>query len=314
MMRVNPISVVRAWATAKALPPSELKQQPYLKTTGIAIALGSMLESTGHPDKAYDIYSDALSHLQDAGSKQPLSIEEQMRGVTLSCKLAEMTNAMGRGDVEEEARLVWAVEVILKNIMPAMVPGKEHDVASQQDHASLDLPSWVSATDLATPFEALGSLYVRNGNDEYALPLFLQAISFLIPPPPKTSPAVNRCQGAQTMSSISDLIIRVNPTSDGIVQAESWSRKALDITTDARSKLRQESSKWFSSTPKTDPTCEFALAVSLYNIGVLRAMVKDRKEAMRFLKMSLEQSESVGLKEGAAAAKTMLWSVEHNLM
>ena len=123
----------------------------------------------------------------------------------------------------------------------------------------------------------------------YALPLFLQAISFLIPPPPKTSPAVNRCQGscftwfttititilpgAQTMSSISDLIIRVNPTSDGIVQAESWSRKALDITTDARSKLRQESSKWFSSTPKTDPTCEFALAVSLYNIGVLRAVI-----------------------------------------
>ncbi len=75
------------------------------------------------------------------------------------------------------------------------------------------------------------------------------------------------------MSSISDLIIRANPTSDGIVQAESWSRKALDITTDARNKLRQKSSRWFSRTPETDPTCELALAVSLYNIGVLRAVI-----------------------------------------
>ena len=127
----------------------------------------------------------------------------------------------------------------------------------------------------------------------YALPLFLQAVSFLIPPPPKISPAVNRCQGscfawfmittmtlhpgAQTMSSISDLIIRVNPTSDGIAQAESWSRKALDITNDTRDKLRHESSKWFSKSPKTDPACEFALAVSLYNIGVLRAVIIVRR-------------------------------------
>lgn len=75
------------------------------------------------------------------------------------------------------------------------------------------------------------------------------------------------------MSSISDLIIRANPTSDGIEQAESWSRKALDITTDARNKIRQKGSKWFSRTPETDPTCELALAVSLYNIGVLRAVI-----------------------------------------
>lgn len=75
------------------------------------------------------------------------------------------------------------------------------------------------------------------------------------------------------MSSISDLIIRVNPTSDGIAQAESWSRKALDVTNDTRDKLRYESSKWFSKTPTTDPVCEFALAVSLYNIGVLRAVI-----------------------------------------
>lgn len=128
-----------------------------------------MLESTDRLDRAYDVYSDALSHLQDAGSKQPLSIEEQMRGVTLACKLAEMANAMGRGDIEEEKSLVWAVEVILENIMPAKAHnGEGYETAAQQssDHTSLDLPNWASATDLAAPFEALGSLYVRNGKDE----------------------------------------------------------------------------------------------------------------------------------------------------
>jgi hypothetical protein len=126
-----------------------------------------MLESTGCLDRAYDVYSDALSHLQDVGSKQPLSIEEHMRAVTLSCKLAEMANAVGRDDIEEEKWLVWAVEVILKNIIPA----RANDAVVQQrklppGDESLVLPEWVSATDLAAPFEALGTLYVRNGRDE----------------------------------------------------------------------------------------------------------------------------------------------------
>lgn len=134
-----------------------------------------MLESIGRLDRAYDIYSDALTHLQDVGSKQPLSIEEHMRAVTLSCKLAEMANVMGRDDIEEEKWLVRAVEVILKNIMPARANNdKENDDAAVQqrklpshsDYGYLALPEWVSATDLAAPFEALGTLYVRNGRDE----------------------------------------------------------------------------------------------------------------------------------------------------
>lgn len=43
-------------------------------------------------------------------------------------------------------------------------------------------------------------------------------------------------------------------------------------------------------------------------------MVKDRQEAMRFLKMSLGQSQSMGLKKEAAAAREILRRVEHDLM
>ncbi|KAF8633504.1 hypothetical protein AX15_001416 [Amanita polypyramis BW_CC] len=200
--------IVRAWSIAKSLPPVELAPQSYLKTTGIAIALGSMLESIGRLDQAYDVYSDALSHLQEAGSKTPLSIDEQMRGVTLSCKLAEMANILARGSTEEEKWLVWAVEVILKNVMvsdPARIRrGEEGDAGPQvkpsEESESLGLPDWVSGTDLAAPFEALGTLYARAGRYDYALPLFLQAVSFLIPLPPQTSPAADRCRGLKFFS------------------------------------------------------------------------------------------------------------------
>jgi hypothetical protein len=146
-----------------------------LKTTGIAIALGSLLESTGRSDQAYDVYADALSHIQEAGSNTPLSVEEQLRGVTLACKLAEMTSTLGRGDDEEEKWLSWAVQVILKNIM-VMDPAKtERGDSEEPSYAGqilgvnfiLGLPEWVSATDLAAPFEALGTLYARTGRSEY---------------------------------------------------------------------------------------------------------------------------------------------------
>ncbi|KAK2461282.1 hypothetical protein APHAL10511_006809 [Amanita phalloides] len=283
----------RAWSTAKELPLSELAPQPYLKITGIAIALGSMLESSGRWDQAYGVYSDTLSHLREAENKVPLSIEEQLRGVALSCKLAEMANATGRGDAEEEKWLVGAVEVILRHL--AVSNSTIIDGKPPSDKKSLDLPQWTSAVDLAAPFEALGTLYIRSGRDDYALPLFLQAVSFLVPTPPRTSSVADRCRGAQTMSSICELLMRVNPSTDGIAQAESWSRRALDITMDARNKLRRERTKW---TQEMDPICEVALAVSLFNIGVLREMANDKKEANRFLRMSLNHSQSIGLKEG----------------
>ncbi|KAF8637891.1 hypothetical protein AX17_002514 [Amanita inopinata Kibby_2008] len=313
----------RAWSTAKSLPPSEFSPQPYLKTTGIAIALASTLEEMDKADQAYDVYVDALSHIQEAGTKTPLTIDEQLRGVALSCKLGEMAHILGRGEDQEERWLVWAVEVILKNVMvneprrSLKVKEGEH-ISTEQTGSSgtshgihsaptdLELPAWVSVTDIAAPFEALGSVYARTDRDEYALPLFLQAVSLLIPPPPRTSSPGDRCRGAQTMSSISELIIRSDLSGEGFTQAEAWARKALDVTNDTKSKLEKKSKKWIGGTSEVEPACELALAVSLFNIGVLREMAGDTKEAKRMLKGSLRQSKAIGLEEGVAAAEEAL--------
>ena len=42
--------------------------------------------------------------------------------------------------------------------------------------------------------------------------------------------------------------------------------------------------------------------------------MKDKDEATRFLKLSLEQSRSIGLKQGSAAAEKVLWRVERDIM
>lgn len=47
----------------------------------------------------------------------------------------------------------------------------------------LGLPAWVSKTDMGGTLETLGNLYARKGNVEYAMPLYLQTISLLLPPP-----------------------------------------------------------------------------------------------------------------------------------
>ena len=106
------------------------------------------------------------------------------------------------------------------------------------------------------------------------------------------------------MSAISALIMHVNPTEEGVSQAEAWSRKALDIANAA--KVEQVRKTWFGRSDKpsaVDQTCDVALAVSLFNIGILRGMAGDKRGARKFLEMSLDQSKMIGLGEGVMAAK-----------
>lgn len=91
------------------------------------------------------------------------------------------------------------------------------------------------------------------------MPLYLQAISILIPPPPHVTPADDQCRGAQLMGNISELILRRSMSPDAVVQAESWANKGLEVA----SRLRKSG---FTA----HPVCEQAYAMMLYNLAMIR--------------------------------------------
>ncbi|KIK60118.1 hypothetical protein GYMLUDRAFT_85491 [Collybiopsis luxurians FD-317 M1] len=85
----------------------------------------------------------------------------------------------------------------------------------------LPLPSWMNKTDIGAPLGALGAFYAQAGRLEppwFAMPLYLNAISLLVPPAPKKSSVDDRRRDAQLMTNLSELIMRGTPT----LQAEAW--------------------------------------------------------------------------------------------
>lgn len=69
--------------------------------------------------------------------------------------------------------------------------------------------------------------------------------------------------GAQIMNSISELIIRGEPTAEAHHQAESWAVKGLEILVKATEESQAEKCA----------TCEVGLAVSLVSLGALREVL-----------------------------------------
>ncbi|KAF8068748.1 hypothetical protein FPV67DRAFT_1414407 [Lyophyllum atratum] len=298
----------RAWEKAKTLPIEAFKTDPYLKTSGIAVLLASVLELNGKPDEAYDVYEDALAMLKQAEKEGRLSGPEKLRAITISYRLGELASALQMPE-EEERHLVWAVEAVLKSVLRLGGPPRDPERAREAEStevgdpntrimiSELSLPNWATKMDVAAPLEALGTLYARAGRLDYAMPLYLQAISILVPPSPQSSSDEDRCRGAQLMSNLSDLIIRSQPkpTEEVLHQAEAWATKGLEIAMHA---------KETSATP--DPTCEVAFAVALFNVAALKQMAGDEEEAKKLYSLSLKHSGAIGLESGVEHARDAL--------
>ena len=152
----------RALETALSLPLDKFSPLPYLKLSGIAITLSEVLEEDGQPKKAYETYATALEHLKQHWSS--LTSEERLRAISMGQKLGEMADTYQLGDEEEERWLTWSVEEVLKlakdNGSPRL-DGKSQD--SYMVLSDLELPKWVSVTDIGAPLEALGAFYARTG-------------------------------------------------------------------------------------------------------------------------------------------------------
>ncbi|KAH9933738.1 uncharacterized protein B0H18DRAFT_981821 [Fomitopsis serialis] len=295
----------RAYETALALPLATFSPSPHLKLSGIAIALASTLEAADRPEPAFEVYTDALSRLRAANAASPLTGPERMRAVAIASKLGEMAETYQLPVAEEERWLTYAVEELLRILRDEtrkgelVVEGEAQEGSIPLMLAELEMPPWVTKTDVGAPLEALGRFYAREGNVEYAMPLYLQAISLLVPPPSSKKKATveERCRGAQLMNNLAELSIRGKQSDEQRAQAIAWAQQGLATI---------EKTKASGGDPEELWLCEQTLAAVLFNLGSLHEMGGDMDQSRQLFKQSLEQAQSIKMREGVIEAQTAL--------
>ncbi|KAF5373204.1 hypothetical protein D9757_010564 [Collybiopsis confluens] len=261
------------------------------KITGLAVAFGDILERAGKGEQAYDLYVQLLDILQQDDVKNTLTGPERLRAVALSTKLGELATQLKRSKVKEEKWL--ELLRIVRGPTDESLGGSGDDV-DDYSQGKINFPL-MNKTDIGAPLEALGAFYAYAGRLDFAMPLYLQAISLLIPPAPKKSSAEDRCRGAQLMMNLSELIMRGQPTPQVLHQTESWATQALGVTKKARRELS-----------KPADLCEEVYAAALFNVATFREMAGDKSTARSLFREGLEQARSIGMAEGTREASNAL--------
>jgi len=141
-----------------------------MKISGVAIALADVYESQGDFQRAYEVYADSFALLQTAKAENKLNGTERLRAVGIAARLGTMAQQLQKPPQEEERWLSWGAEEVLRlvkeeSIMDAPIEGPSDD--THVTLADLQLPEWVSVTDLGAPLEQLAGFYARNGKLEY---------------------------------------------------------------------------------------------------------------------------------------------------
>ncbi|KAF8524343.1 hypothetical protein BU17DRAFT_84935 [Hysterangium stoloniferum] len=292
--------LTRAWETCRAMPREELGADPWLKISGVACKLGEVLEAAKKPEQAYQVYAQCCSLMQ---ATPGLSMIERHRAIAMAVHLGHLARELGKPPAEEEEWLLWSVEEFI-NIYKSNSGDEGLRHLSDPEATALGLPKWTSKDEFESALEALGSCYARQGNAEYAVGLYLRAISHLLRPeaPLDVREAVSpqdRCKAAQLMNNISSLLIQANPSPERLAQAKSWADKGLQLAERGRDVLTH------SSRP-AEPECERVLAVIMYNLGAILEMQNDPAAAKEQFKRALEQSRQIGLHEGVLEADDAL--------
>lgn len=87
---------------------------------------------------------------------------ERMRLVAIAYKLGEMAETYSQPPEEEEKWLTWSVTELLSTLRQRQNEKSEPVPVLHE----LELPSWVTKTDVVAPLQALGEYYSRVGKAE----------------------------------------------------------------------------------------------------------------------------------------------------
>ncbi|PKI85456.1 hypothetical protein MVES_000332 [Malassezia vespertilionis] len=249
---------------ARKIDPDRLGADPVLKTSGIAIALAAVLEESGQWQKATLIYIDALDEVLQRGNfvqqtPRERTPQERMRSVALAQKIGDLAQGPGgetsprfdgasvtKLEHPAEGYLVWSVEELLR-----LLQIQQHHTNEKGPLflSELQLPGWINTTDIGASVEALGAFYAGHDMAEYAVPLYLQALSILLPVKEQkpagneraTPTVADRCRAAILMNNISQVLAQgkvpalpkdaPEPKMPPLEQAIAWATKGMDLVT-----------------------------------------------------------------------------------
>ncbi|EST06204.1 Tetratricopeptide-like helical [Kalmanozyma brasiliensis GHG001] len=225
-----------------------------------------------------------------------------------------------------ERWLVWSVEELFRLVLPADVhasalaaaatpadaPSSDASASAPKAKlnpitpptsislADLDLPAWVTKLDLLASIESLGTFYAAKGLPEYAVPLYLQTLSILLPPSTSASPtASERCKAGLVMNNLSQLLAGSN-----VKDATKWASKGLDITDRTvqmagfeKVEAKKGTELVQSSDERTQEVRLECLGVKLtllYNLGVLSDMAGDKCQARLYFQKAYALADKIG--------------------
>ncbi|KAG8990174.1 hypothetical protein FRB90_001874, partial [Tulasnella sp. 427] len=316
----------RAYTTAVALPDpgASFGADHPIKISAIALSLADVLESAGNLPKAYSVYGSAFADLTNglpAPSESHTAIEadRRTRAIGTALKTAELgeqilhVRALGRApavsdygpadEAEIEAKLNWALTEALRVRNVKVNPT---DKAKEKESDTLSLPRWVEGVDLTSTMERVADYYTREGKVEYAVPLYLNAISTLLPPQDKTTgglftftspPSIaDRCKAATLMNNLSSLFASTTPVN--IPQATAWAQKALEVAQKAEGESKRGSEDCLE--------CQHVVAVVLFNLGMLNELNKEPGKARSCYERALNLSKVIGMHDAVAEAEEAL--------
>ncbi|KIO16749.1 hypothetical protein M407DRAFT_33591 [Tulasnella calospora MUT 4182] len=316
----------RAYGTAIALPdpPASFGADYIIKISAIALSLADVLESAGELPKAYSVYGSAFADLthglpSPSESSTSLEADQRTRAIGTALKMAELgeqilhVRALGRApadsdygpadEAEVEEKLDWALTEALRL---RSASAKSTDKGKEKENDTLNLPRWVEGVDLTSTMERVADYYSRKGKVEYAVPLYVHAISTLLPPPNATtsglfsstpSPSIgDRCKAATLMNNLSSLFASMTPVN--VPQATSWAQKALEVAQKAEGESKSASEERLE--------CQTVIAVVLFNLGMLNELSNEHGKAQSHYEHALEMSKAIGMNEGVTEAQEAL--------
>ncbi|KAJ1032694.1 hypothetical protein NDA16_000716 [Ustilago loliicola] len=257
--------------------PEGQRGEAMLKISGIAIALAALLENEGKVSEAYEVLEDVWEEVMERGKYA--GVVEREKG------------EWKRGDRDRMRGVQLAQKLGLLGQLP--------DV--RVELLNLDLPAWVTKLDLLSSIEALGTFYAGKGLPEYAVPLYLQTLSILLPPTNQStrSPTESeRCKAGLIMNNLSQLLSGSN-----IKDAIKWALKGLDITdktvqlagfespsTSGQKEVVQSSEE---RTQEVKYECLGVKLTLLYNLGVLSDMAGDKCQARVYFQKAYKVASGV---------------------